>query len=98
LAWWRLGAAGQGRFTPRCACEAKDRTCCARAFGWRGDSGAQVLDNAVISAGIMDEARDMLPRLSQLMQAALRPGAAATPADVAGAAPSDAAGASSTSP
>ena len=34
----------------------------------------QVLDNAVISAGIMDEARDMLPRLSQLMQAALRPG------------------------
>ena len=57
-----------------------------------------MLDNAVISAGIMDEARDMLPRLSQLMQAALRPGAAATPADVAGAAPSDAAGASSTSP
>jgi hypothetical protein len=56
-----------------------------------------VLDNAVISAGIMDEARDMLPRLSQLMQAALRPGATAAPADAAGAAPSDTAGASSTS-
>jgi TNF receptor-associated protein 1 len=47
----------------------------------------QVLDNAVMSAGIMDDAREMLPRLSQLMQAALRPpsaaDAAAPPADAA---------------
>ena len=32
----------------------------------------QVLDNAVISAGILDDVREMLPRLSQLMSAALQ--------------------------
>ena len=31
----------------------------------------QILDNAVISAGILDDVREMLPRLSQLMKAAL---------------------------
>ena len=31
----------------------------------------QLLDNAVISAGILDDVREMLPRLSKLMQAAL---------------------------
>ena len=32
---------------------------------------AQILDNAVISAGILDDVREMLPRLSQLMKAAI---------------------------
>mmetsp|Transcript_28881 Transcript_28881/g.68444 ORF Transcript_28881/g.68444 Transcript_28881/m.68444 type:complete len:342 (-) Transcript_28881:313-1338(-) len=32
----------------------------------------QLLDNAIISAGILDDVRDMLPRLSQLMTKALR--------------------------
>ena len=31
----------------------------------------QMLDNAVISAGILDDVREMLPRLSQLMKAAI---------------------------
>jgi len=31
----------------------------------------QILDNAVVSAGILDDVRDMLPRLSALMKAAL---------------------------
>ena len=31
----------------------------------------QMLDNAVVSAGILDDVRDMLPRLAQLMKAAL---------------------------
>mmetsp|Transcript_9212 Transcript_9212/g.18379 ORF Transcript_9212/g.18379 Transcript_9212/m.18379 type:complete len:751 (-) Transcript_9212:210-2462(-) len=32
----------------------------------------QILDNAIISAGILDDVRDMLPRLTELMQKALK--------------------------
>ena len=31
----------------------------------------QILDNAIISAGILDDVREMLPRLSKLMKAAI---------------------------
>jgi len=31
----------------------------------------QLLDNAIMSAGILDGAREMIPRITQLMQAAM---------------------------